>query len=38
MNSARPEAVVSALTNLPQKLDLRRITDIYESNNRTRTE
>jgi nucleoside-diphosphate-sugar epimerase len=33
---AKPETIVSLLTNLPQRLDLRRINETYEANNRVR--
>lgn len=36
--AAKPEIVVSLLTDLPQRLDLRRINETYDANNRLRVE
>ena len=36
VDAAKPETIVSLLTNLPQRLDLRRINQTYEANNRVR--
>jgi nucleoside-diphosphate-sugar epimerase len=36
VDRARPDTIVSLLTNLPQRLDLRRINQAYAANNRVR--